>query len=399
MSKIAVIGLGRVGLPLALLLSSEGHEIMGIDRDGKIVSSLMHRHMPFDEPQCKELLSSSTAVFSDDISLASFCDTIIITVGTPFLPHIEMDLNHLRTAIESIIPSLEKGKLVILRSTIAPNTTKFVKNLIEKHSGYIVGKDIFLAFCPERLAEGVAIEELQTLPQIIGTEDEKSKELAYEIFKFTECIPTDYITAELIKLFTNIFRYIQFSIPNYFMYIAENYNANIFKIIELINYRYPRGGLKRPGFVAGTCLRKDFAPISMDSFGVDLGMLSWKINEYSPLFLIKAIKKYTTLTNKEILVCGYSFKANTDDIRDSLSEKFVRLLKNEVPKNLSIYDPYVEGYKTYLNIDYDIIFITTCHDQFNKEYFKNLGVDDNTYIVDIWNVCKTNKLIFKKGEI
>jgi len=399
--KTGIIGLGRVGLPLALVLCDKGHDVTGIEINQDTIDSIQSKKMPFHESKCQELLNNTNLSVSNDMSIVKNFDVIIITVGTPFLPHIEMDLNYLKNAIESFIEFLSKNTLIILRSTVAPNTTMFVKNLIQKHTGFVVGEDVFLSFCPERLAEGFAVDELLSLPQIIGVEDDTSYRLSEKVFGFVECIRTNYISAELIKLFTNIFRYIQFSIPNYFMYIADKYDANVFEIIKLINYNYPRGGVKKPGFVAGTCLRKDFAPISMNEFGVDLGMLSWKINEYTPLFLIKTIKKYTQITNKNILVCGYSFKKDTDDIRDSLSEKFIRLVKNEVPNQISIYDPYIDGYNVLPNDvkNYDIVFITTNHTQFTNEFFKALLLKDDSYIVDVWNTCKLDRLIFRGGNL
>lgn len=262
MYDIAVIGLGRVGLPLALSLESVGFSVIGIDINYEEINrSIESKVFPFKEPGYEEMFKSTKIkVYSaNDYVLIPEASTYIITVGTPLMQHIEADLSNVRSTVKNLIYNVNmKDKMIILRSTVAPKTTASLKTFIETTTSYKVGENIFLAMCPERLAEGVALEELHKLPQIIGTEDDISKERAEAIFsRFGVDIKhVNYIEAELCKLFCNIYRYINFAMPNYFAYIAHQYGTDVYTIFNAINDKYPRNnGLKNPGLVGGTCVK------------------------------------------------------------------------------------------------------------------------------------------------
>ena len=197
-----------------------------------------------------------------------------------------------------------------MRSTIGPETTTYVKNYIEQKTKFKVGKNLFLTFCPERIAENQAIKEFSELPQIIGAEDEKSFIKAEKVFKKinVKLFKTNFLSAELVKLFNNNYRYIEFAIANQFAILANNFGQNIYDIIEMCNYNYPRGKIFKPGLTGGTCLRKDFGMLNERVSNSDLFLSAWKVNEYMPYHLASTISDKYNITGKNIGVLGYSFK-------------------------------------------------------------------------------------------
>ncbi|MEC8969319.1 MAG: nucleotide sugar dehydrogenase, partial [Bacteroidota bacterium] len=305
----AVIGIGRVGLPLSISMASKGINVIGIDINEQVIDSVNNKIFPFKEEGYAKLIKEVNFFASSDYSLIQKSKHIIITVGTPLMGHIETDLSYIISVLNSILPFLKKGHHLILRSTIAPNTSVFVKDFIEQNKNFKLGKDFYMSFCPERMAEGKSLRELETLPQIIGTIDTKSKAVSENFFKkfVPEILHTNFISAELIKLFNNISRYVYFATANQFAIIAEQYGANIHDIIDMSNYKYPRGVIPKPGLTAGTCLRKDFGMINENIPFTDLLLSAWKVNEFMPKFLIDGLKKRGNLKGKNISVLGYTF--------------------------------------------------------------------------------------------
>jgi UDP-N-acetyl-D-mannosaminuronic acid dehydrogenase len=305
---------------------------------------------------------------------------------------------------------LAKGHTIILRSTVAPKTTHYIKNYLEKKTEFRIGDDIFLAFCPERIVEGKAYQELTELPQIIGAEDDESFLNAKSIFScLTQHIMrTSYTSAELAKLFNNIYRYVECAISNQFALIADSYDQDVYSILHMSNFKYPRATILSPGLTAGTCLRKDFGMINEAIPYSDLLLSSWKVNEYIPKFLIDHLLKRTEVKDKNIAVLGYTFKKDSDDIRDSLVPKLLRYIEREVPNIIKIHEPHLENidekYENYTldkAIDNaDIVYISVNHSEFKlqKEFILD-KVKTTCWFVDIWNVLDTNKIFFKKGEV
>lgn len=258
---ICVIGAGRVGLPLALTLAKNGFKVATLDRNLELITSLNRKEMPFEETGCQEILKEVKLTnYATDQTLLQYPDaaTYIITVGTPLLEHIEVDISQVTAAIQNLIEKIDiRNRTIILRSTIAPNTTEIIRKYIEQKTKLVCDKDFYLAFCPERIAEGFAIQELYNLPQIIGVSSDGAYEKAASIFSTygTQLFRASYIEAELAKLFCNIYRYINFSIPNYFTYLSDYFGTDIFNILKIANTGYPRNnGLKSPGFASATCV-------------------------------------------------------------------------------------------------------------------------------------------------
>ena len=398
----AVIGVGRVGLPLALFLESQGFRVVGIDIDRLLLERLARKEMPFREQGCQELLSRSRITFTDRYAAAAEADHIVITVGTPLRSHIETDLSLVHEVIRGLLPLLRPGQTIILRSTVAPETTAYLKQYIELHGPLRVGTDLGLAFCPERVAENNVLRELQLLPQIIGAEDEFSRERATLLFRpfGVRLMYTNYVSAELVKLFNNVSRYIDFAVANQFAIIANEYGQNIYELIRMANEDYPRGFIHSPGLTAGACLRKDFGMISERMSAPDLVLAAWKVNEYMPFHLVENISRYTPLYGKRVAVLGYTFKRNSDDERDTLVPKLIRYLERKVPRSIAICEPHLgdtmlDGHPN-LPLEEcvtgaDVIFIAMNHDCFADARTIVSLAKDGAWIVDLWNCLKQNE--------
>jgi UDP-N-acetyl-D-mannosaminuronic acid dehydrogenase len=345
--EVSVVGLGRVGLPLALSFADRGLATVGVDRDTTRVESVRAGVMPFHERGTQELLERVNAgerlQLSERIEDAAGARYIVLTLGTPNMWHIEIDISDIRSALDTLLPVLRPGHNIVLRSTVAPGTTDFVAGYIEQQRGLVVGRDVFVAHTPERIAENHFVEEIAALPHIVGGVDEESTEAVARLFEVfgSRIERTTPVQAELAKIWTNIFRYTNFALPNLLMMNCEQYGANVFEVIDLINRDYPRGGIAMPGLTGGTCLRKDFAFSEERSSAPGMLMSVSRVNESVPLFLVEGIKRRVgELRGKRVAVLGLTFKRDSDDMRDSLSSKLIRLLERELALVVA-HDPHV----------------------------------------------------------
>jgi UDP-N-acetyl-D-mannosaminuronic acid dehydrogenase len=344
---VAVIGLGRVGLPLALSFADRGLDVIGVDNDPTRLGAVRDGRMPFQETGAQELLdrvhASGRLTLSERVADAAGARQIVITLGTPSFSHIEIDMRDIRSALDDLLGVLAPGHSLILRSTVAPGTTEFVAGYLAKHRDFEVGEEVFVAHAPERIAAGRFLEEIDTLPCIIGGVGARSGEVAAELFSAFEApiVQTTPAQAELAKIWTNILRYTHFALPNLLMMDCERHSANVFEVIDLINRDYPRGGIAMPGFTAGTCLRKDFTFSEERSAAPGMLLAVSRVNESVPLFLLEGAKRRLgSLANRRIAVLGLAFKADTDDERDSLAHKLIRLLERELA-DVVVHDPHV----------------------------------------------------------
>src|ERR1700704_3112635 len=218
--SISVIGLGRVGLPLALSFADRGATVLGVDHDRTVLDAIRAGRMPWSEGGTQELLARVTATgrlhLAERAADAAAADDIVITLGTPSFDHFESDLRQVRAAVDDLMPLLRPGHSLILRSTIAPGTTEFVAGYVEKRRGLRVGEDVFVAHAPERIAAGRFLEEISTLPGIVGGVGEASTERAAGTFSVfgAPIVKTTPVQAELAKIWTNILRYATFALPN-----------------------------------------------------------------------------------------------------------------------------------------------------------------------------------------
>jgi UDP-N-acetyl-D-mannosaminuronic acid dehydrogenase len=407
---ISVIGLGRVGLPLALCFADRGFQVLGIDHDPAVLKSLRAARMPFEEAGCQAMLERTLAAgrleLADRAADAARADDIVITIGTPSFSHVESDLRQVRAAVDDLLPLLRPGHGLILRSTIAPGTTEFVAGYLEKRRGLRIGEDVYVAHAPERIAAGKFLTEITTLPCIIGGVGEASTEHAARLFEvFGAPIErTTPVQAELAKIWTNILRYATFALPNLLMMDCEKYGANVFEVIDLINRDYPRGGIAMPGMTAGTCLRKDFVFSEERSAAPGMLLAVSRVNEGVPLFLVEGIKRRIgELASRKVAVLGLTFKRDTDDERDSLSPKLIRLLERELA-DVAVCDPIATSPTQPLQEavrDADVVIVATNHSAFEtaeaRDEILSLAGPD-CLLVDPWNSLGTSQVFLYAAE-
>jgi UDP-N-acetyl-D-mannosaminuronic acid dehydrogenase len=404
---VSVIGLGRVGLPLALCFADAGLTVLGVDKDTDRLDAVRSGRMPFKEPGADELLSRVTLDLSAHAADAAQADAIVLTLGTPSFSHIEIDMGAIRSVLDDLLPVLRHGQLLVLRSTVAPGTTDFVAGYLEKHRGFKVGEDIFVAHVPERIAADKFLEEIGTLPCIVGGVGEASGERAARLFEHlgAPITQTTPVQAELAKIWTNILRYATFALPNLLMMDCERYGANVFDVIDLINRDYPRGGIASPGLTAGTCLRKDFAFSEEKSTGPGMLLGVSRVHESVPLFLVDGVKRRLgSLRERRVAVLGLAFKRDTDDERDSLSHKLVRLLERELA-DVAIHDPMVAtptaAFEDAVS-GADVVIVATNHSAYSTpEALRTIAerAGEDCLVVDPWNAFGAAQVFAYASEV
>ena len=397
--SVAVVGLGRVGLPLALSFAGRGLEVIGVEREETVLAQLDAGQMPFRETGTQELLervlASDTLERSRIVQDAARADHIVLTLHTPSYSHIEIDISQIRGVIDDLLPVLREGHSIILRSTVAPGTTEWVAGYVEQRRGFKVGEELFVSHVPERIAENHFLEEIVSLPCIVGGVGDGSGARAAELFEVfgTEIVQTTPVQAELAKIWTNILRYTQFALPNLLMMECEQYGANVFDVIELINHDYPRGGIGRPGLTAGACLRKDFTFSEERSNAPGMLLAVSRVHEKRALFLVKGLKSRLggSLRDLKVAVLGLTFKRDSDDVRDSLSYKVVRMLERELA-HVARHDPHVPGDSESLEAALegaDAVVVATNHSEFEGILER---LPEGTLLVDPWNVTGSGRV-------
>lgn len=383
---ICVIGgLGHVGLPLGISFADSGKRVVLYDINQSAIDSVSQGRMPFIEAGAEQILRKvlgQNLFISSDKRVISDSYFIIIVIGTPVDEHLNPKFAIFRQFFDEIIDLLTDNQHIILRSTVFPGSSEKIKRYLESK-----GKLTKLSFCPERIAQGKAMEELRALPQIVASFDEHSLSEAKELFLnlTKDIVVLTPVEAELAKLFTNVWRYIQFAISNQFYQIATQQGLDFYKIYDAITFNYPRAQSFPPaGFAAGPCLFKDtmqLAAYSNNSFF--LGHAAMLINEGLPNVIVQRLRDKYSLRDKVVGILGMTFKANNDDTRESLSFKLKKLLEIEAKKVLCS-DVFINGDYFIPSQDLvresDIIILATPH----REY-AHLAIDEHKIIVDVWN--------------
>lgn len=377
-------GLGHVGLPLGISLANAGKRVVLYDIDRRAIETVSNGKMPFIEAGAQELLGkvlNNTLFISADKAVISRSHFVVVIIGTPVDEHLNPKFTIFKKFFDEIISQIKDGQHIILRSTIFPGTTEKIKDYIESR-----GLKTRVSFAPERIAQGKAIEELKVLPQIVASFDAASTAEVRALFSALteEIIELTPIEAELAKLFTNVWRYIQFSISNQFYQIATQQGLDFYRIYDAVTYKYPRTqSFPGAGFAAGPCLFKDtmqLAAFSNNNFF--LGHAAMLINEGLPNFIIQRLKEKHPLKQRSVGILGMAFKANNDDKRESLSYKLKKILEVEA-KRVLCSDTYIreDGFVSAEELvkNSDIIILGTPH----REY-KDIDTGDKT-VVDIWN--------------
>jgi UDP-N-acetyl-D-mannosaminuronic acid dehydrogenase len=344
--KIVIIGgCGHAGLPLGIKLARAGAETVLLDVDERAVAAVNAGRMPFLERGGATELRAGLRRGLEATTEPSVCaraDVVIFVTSTDVDEHLNAKLSDLLGVFDQYSRYLTAKTLVVMRSTLFPGTMEYLYREL-KRRGIRAG----LAFCPERVSQGHALEEIDSLPQIISAFDARSFQRATRIFSALapEIIKLSPLEAELAKLMTNSWRYIEFAIANQFYLIAEGNGVNFHKIYRAIRYNYPRAeGYKAPGFAAGPCLLKDTLQLaSFFDHDFRLGHAAMLVNEGLATFVVKraAALMGGSLRRKQVGLLGMTFKADSDDVRESLSYRVKKGLEF-AGATVHWHDPYLE---------------------------------------------------------
>jgi len=385
---VAIVGgCGHIGLPLGLILADAGFDVVLIDTDPARRASVSAGEMPFMEFGAQDILTrvvGKTLHVSAELSDVGNSEHIVVTVGTPVDEYLNPKLVAIIGLFEAMRPHLNADKHLMLRSTLFPGTTSRIARLL---AGWDI--DAKISFCPERITQGNAIEETGAFPQLISGINEASVAAAKSVFDRIN-VPTievKLLEAELGKLFTNAFRYIQFGVANQFYMVAEQHGVSFDGLYRAMTEGYDRlKGFSRPGFAAGPCLLKDtmqLAAFAPDSF--QLGTAAMRANEGLPEFLVNQIvaKTGSDLVGKKVGILGMAFKAECDDIRDALQFKLGKNLRFRGAEVLYSdeyfkHDTFVT--KEELLEKSDIIVVGVPH-----KAYRGLPAPAGKLVVDLWN--------------
>jgi len=386
MADIVIIGgCGHVGLPLGLAFAKAGQEVVALDIDAGKVAQTNEGHMPFVDKGADELLlevlKKGRFRATTDPALIRTAKIVITVIGTPLDEHLNPRLEVYRDLISKDRSHLSPGQLLVLRSTVYPGTTERVARELAQ-----AGFDVDVAFCPERVAQGVALEEIHSLPQIVSGTTPRAEERASELFRLLtdDVIVLPTVAAELTKLYNNAWRYIQFAVANQFYMIANDYGLDFYEIHRAMTEKYPRArGFPKAGFAAGPCLFKD--TIQLSSFHQNsffLGHAAMLVNEGLPNYIVRRAAAKYDLRSLTVGILGMTFKPDCDDPRDSLSYKLKKTLAFEA-KEVLCADPYLE--RPWILSAEEVIrrsglvFIGTPHSEYKSLDFRGKPV------IDVWN--------------
>ena len=384
-NKIVIIGgCGHVGLPLGIVFANCGLDVVLLDRDQAKIDTVNAGQMPFMETNALEQLGrvvGKKLTATSDPSCLRDSDAAIAVLGTPVDEHLNPTVTDLYQSIDEVIARMPENALLVLRSTVYPGVTKLVHERLQAS-----GRKILLSFCPERIAEGKAMEEIRTLPQIISAFEPVSLKRAQELFSIIndDLVELSPLEAELAKLFSNSWRYMNFAISNQFYMLAETYGLDYQRIYSAVTHRYPRmRSFAKAGFAAGPCLLKDTLQLSAFSGNnFFLGHAAMLVNEGLPNFIVGQLRQQKKLRDKVVAVLGMAFKSESDDKRESLSYKLRKLLMVEA-KEVLCTDPYVIDPKLVPLEDAvqraEVIILGAPHSA-----YRDLHLPEEKVVVDVW---------------
>jgi UDP-N-acetyl-D-mannosaminuronic acid dehydrogenase len=386
LDMVIVGGCGHVGLPLALALADCGFRVGIDDIDTAKVAYVKAGHVPFLENGAdellKKLLPTGRLQLASDPSLVESTDTVILVIGTPIDEFMNPSVRIFDRVLDDLVPHLTNSSLIVLRSTVFPGTTESVERRLRA-----AGIQADVVFCPERIAEGHALEELRTLPQLIGASSDKAFEKASRIFERlgSTTVRTTPLESELAKLLTNTWRYMKFAIANQFFQIAHRSGVDYNQVLEAIRHDYPRAAdLPGPGFAAGPCLLKDTMQLSAytpDHF--PMGQAAMQINEGLPNYIVDTLNSRRSLQGRTVGILGMAFKGESDDPRASLSYKLRKLAAFKGARVMCT-DPFIEdpSFDSLAKVlsESDVLVIAAPHRAYKK---LDLAGRD---VVDIWGI-------------
>jgi UDP-N-acetyl-D-mannosaminuronic acid dehydrogenase len=358
-ARIAVIGLGRVGLTLSSLFANAGFQVIGADLKQEIVETVSSGKSHIREPKLEDLVEKvirqgMLKATTNTRQAAREADVVILCVQTPINESKKPILTYLRKACQAVAKGLVRGKLIVVQSTVPPGTTKnFVAKMLEKESGLKCGEDFWLAYCPERIAPGKAVKEFIENVRIVGGYNLESVEVAVELLKTVsegEILTTDCTSAEIAKVAENAFRDVNIAFANELALICEQMGSDVMEVIRLAN-THPRVNIHKPGCgVGGSCLPKDpyllLHPVKEKGFKSRVIEPCRELNDYMAKHTVELVAKALKRAGKnvsgsKVAVLGVAYKGEVDETRNSPSERIVRGLM-DLGAEVTVYDPYSE---------------------------------------------------------
>lgn len=415
MQTVGVVGLGYVGLTLATVLAEVGFRVVGIEKRAEVVELTNNGKPHFSETGLDDALFRVTQkkmlVAAEKFDLSASCDIYIITVGTPLSAEGIARLDMIEAASRQVAENMHDGALVILRSTVKIGTARNVVTPILAASG----KRFFVAMCPERTLEGKALQELRELPQIVGADDQQSRDLACSMF----CHLTNTIvqvssleSAEVIKLVDNTFRDVQFGFANEVARLCDAFGINAHEVIASGKLGYKRTNVSLPGLVGGPCLEKDphilFQSAKERGIELEITRSARLVNERQPTetvdFIASELDRRGFCGSEKVALLGVAFKGipATDDLRGSMSLKVLSALKAIRPNlDIHLYDPVISaeeleknvpGYIVAQSIQHAIkdsaaVLICNNHPELARNMPSHIvgNMKENGFIYDYWN--------------
>jgi UDP-N-acetyl-D-glucosamine dehydrogenase len=416
-ASVGIIGLGYVGLPLALATFSAGYSVIGFDVDLNKIASLNDGHSyigRIDDDRVADMLAAGRFKATNDFSELSKCDIIILCVPTPLSKHREPDLSYIIGTTESIAPNLRKGQLIVLESTTYPGTTREVMRPILEKRGLKSGQDFFMAFSPEREDPGNIDFHTATIPKVVGGDGEDATSLAFNFYskvvkRVVEVSSCE--VAEAVKLTENIFRSVNIALVNELKVIFDRMNIDIWEVIDAAKTKpfgympfYPGPGL------GGHCIPIDPFYLTWKAREYNLHTrfieLAGEINTMQPVYVVDKLidamsrKKQKSLTGAKILMMGVAYKKNVEDTRESPAFTLMTLIE-ERGGAVDYHDPYVSEipmtrehpefagrrsvtFDSKLLSSYDAALICTDHDNVNYDILAG-SID---LIIDTRNALK-----------
>ena len=402
LDKIVIVGgCGHVGLPLGVKFALAGHEVVVLDINEKAVSTVNSGRFPFLEKGGDEQLQKALELglkASSDQEECRDASVVVFVIGTPVDEHLNPKLSDVFAIFDSYTPYFGDDTLIVMRSTLFPRTMEHLYKRVNQIGEGENAPRIHLAFCPERVSQGYALDEIDSLPQIVSAFDEQGYSRAAELFSHIapEIIHLSPLEAEMTKLMANSWRYLEFAIANQFYMIAESNGVDFYKIYQAIRHEYPRAsGYKRPGFAAGPCLFKDTMQLaSFFDNQFAMGHAAMLVNEGLANFVVE--KCSTVLGQKELWgktvgILGMAFKGDNDDIRESLSFKVKKGLEFKGAKVLW-HDPFLKDSTPLQELDaaVDCLVLCTPHSEYKDVKFRS-------QVVDIWGFFGMTELHIEQG--
>jgi UDP-N-acetyl-D-mannosaminuronic acid dehydrogenase len=386
MADLTVVGgAGHVGIPLVLSFAAKGLAVNVNDLNVDNLAVLKSGRLPFIEHGAETLLldalKDNKLIFTSAPDGISKTSPVIVTIGTPVDEFLNPERHMVLDCIDSLLPHLDDGQLLILRSTLYPGTTDAIAAHLRSKN-----RDLKVAFCPERIVQGYGIEELRRMPQIVSGATPEATAEAAALFRVIapEIVTLDPIEAEFAKLFGNAYRYIEFAVTNQFYLIAQSAGLDYHRILNAMKKNYPRAkSIPTAGYAAGPCLMKDTMQLTAFARNeFSLGNAAMLVNEGLPLHVISDLRRRYNLSQMTVGLLGMAFKSEVDDIRASLSYKFIKVLKG-IAREVLVTDPLVTVDPDLLPLDEviahsDILILCTPHSVYKTANLKGKPV------VDVW---------------